>query len=157
MFIVITSYSIHYTKLYDAPVWEINTYDENDFPGNPTWDEGKIKIDVRKHITFIYHSYTRFYDKNLLQLNYVIWFPARPLTGSFDLLGGNIDGITWRVTFDYEGNVLFYDTIHNCGCYHMVFPSKRIRKQINQEGFIEPILVPDIAPEQGGVGKLYIV
>ena len=34
--------------------------------------------------------------------------------------GGKLDGLVWRVTLQSDGSVLFYDSIHPCGCYHSV-------------------------------------
>jgi hypothetical protein len=92
--------------------------------------------------------------KILVQLNYVVWFPSRPKTSAFDLLGGRLDGITWRVTLSPDGRPLAYDTIHNCGCYHLFFPTSRLRAR--PQGFTveETAFVPQQAPdldEPGGM------
>lgn len=52
-----------------------------------------------------------------------------------------MDGLTWRVTLLADGQVAFYDTIHNCGCYHMVFATNNVRVVNRQSGFEEPLLV----------------
>ncbi|MDQ6995751.1 MAG: hypothetical protein Q9M18_09170, partial [Mariprofundaceae bacterium] len=68
---------------------------------------GEIKINaagqiihVKKPVVYTHISHTRWQGKALLQLNYVFWFPERPKTSSFDLLGGKLDGLIWRVTLD---------------------------------------------------------
>ena len=130
-----------------APVWEIETFQDADHFGVPVWtDSGDLKIDTGRPIVFDYVSYTRIHDHVLLQLNYTIWFPSRPVTGWLDILGGNLDGITWRVTLDDNGIPLFYDAMHNCGCYHMVFPVSRYQLKDNQQAYEEPLLVPAVAP-----------
>jgi hypothetical protein len=57
----------------------------------------------------------------LLQLNYTLWFPERPQVHALDLYGGRWNGQTWRVTLDPDGQPLWYDSIHNCGCYHQIW------------------------------------
>ena len=130
-----------------APVWEIETLQDADHFGMPAWtDSGNLKIDTGRPAVFDYVSYTRIHDHVLLQLNYTIWFPARPVTGWLDILGGNLDGITWRVTLDDNGMPVFYDAMHNCGCYHMVFPVSGYQLKDNQQFYEEPLLVPAVAP-----------
>ena len=131
-----------------APVWQLDVLNDNDKFGVPAWSASG-KIGVQSNIPQVYRhlSYTKINDKVLPQFNYVIWFPSRPATSSFDILSGNLDGITWRVTVGMDGKVLMYDVMHNCGCYHMFFPSADVviarPKNENSE---EPILVPQRAP-----------
>ncbi len=82
----------------------------------------------------------------LLQLNYIIWIPAR--SGN-DIYAGQFDGINWRVTLGPDGEPWLYDTIHNCGCYHQFFLSHRLhlRKDLPSTYFESPLL-PQPAPEQ---------
>lgn len=61
-----------------------------------------------------------------------VWF--------FYLQGGSVDGLAWRVTLLPDGQVAFYDTIHNCGCYHMVFPTGNVSMLKRQSGREEPML-----------------
>jgi hypothetical protein len=129
-----------------SPVWEIDTLQDADRFGVPVWiDNETITIDTSQPTVFSYISYTRFNEQVLLQLNYTIWFPARPVTGWLDLLGGHLDGITWRVTLDDAGKPVFYDVMHNCGCYHMMFPRADYRLQ-GSDKYEEPLLVPVTAP-----------
>jgi len=105
-----------------APVWEIDTVDDDDRPGRPHWnDESRPEVDVHHATVYTHLSYARFEDEVLLQLNYIIWFRARPPAGRFDLLAGRFDGLQWRVTLDRDGRPLIYDSIHPCGCYHLFF------------------------------------
>lgn len=125
-----------------APIWEIDVVDDYDRLGKPYWGEAnKIHIDVMQPKAYTYPSYTRFNGEVLLQLNYVIWFESRPVTGFFDLLGGHIDGITWRVTLESDGSPLIIDSMHNCGCYHMFFPSKKLHAK-SIDAYEEPIFIP---------------
>lgn len=127
-----------------APVWEIDVVDQNDRIGTPVFMNGAA-VSTDSATQYHYLSYTRFGDEILLQLNYVIWLPARPGT---DIYAGNIDGLTWRVTLGPGGEPWLYDSIHNCGCYHMYFPTAhlQLREDLPALGF-EPPLVPQRAPE----------
>lgn len=127
-----------------APVWEIDVVDRNDRIGTPVLTD-RAAVSTDSATQYHYLSYTRFDDQVLLQLNYVIWLPARP---GKDIYAGNIDGLTWRVTLGPGGEPWLYDSIHNCGCYHMYFPTAhlQLRADLPALGF-EPPLVPQRAPD----------
>lgn len=137
-----------------APVWQIDVASNNDRIGAPGWsniDDEKPLVDTQQPTVYRHISHTRFEDEILLQLNYVVWFPSRPRTSSFDYLGGHIDGIMWRVTLSRDGTPLIFDSSHNCGCFHMFFPSRglQLRPLPNtpEDGLQEPALVPQQAPD----------
>lgn len=132
-----------------APVWQVETTSVEDRLGAPVWDdmEQPARIDTRQPSVYQHLSFTRFNNRILPQLNYVIWFPSRPRQGILDLLGGHIDGITWRVTIDSDGQPLAYDAMHNCGCYHLFFPSGKLRQRKAEEALQEPAFSPQQAPE----------
>jgi hypothetical protein len=133
-----------------APVWEIDTSGDFDRPGTPYWPENTLpSVDPDRLQVYTLVSHTRFGGEVLLQLNYVIWFPERPLQGTFDLFGGRLDGLIWRVTLGRHGEPLIYDTIHNCGCYHMFFPGPELIAR-PQSVFTEPLLIPQRAPVLAG-------
>lgn len=130
-----------------APVWRIDVAAAADLIGMPYRTAGGgIDIDTERPVVFTKASHTRWRQQTLLQLNYIIWLPERPLTGALDLLGGHIDGITWRVTLADDGEPLLYDAMHNCGCYHMAFPSARLRPRQPDSFWQEPLLTPAAAP-----------
>jgi hypothetical protein len=132
-------------KLFDnfAPIFEIDTVTNNDRIGTVEWDKNdvsKINTDLAK--VYRYLSFTRLFDKILLQLNYIIWFPSRPKTSTFDMLGGHLDGITWRVTLLPDGSPLLFDSIHNCGCYHLFFPTQHSTILPQTPSLDEPAFIP---------------
>jgi len=132
-------------KLFDsfAPMFEIDVVTNDDQIGTVGWDNNdQAEIDVRAPKVYRYVSYTRIKENILLQLNYTIWFPSRPKTSTFDLLGGHLDGITWRVTLLPNGEPWLYDTMHNCGCYYLVFPTKNASILKPTPSTDEPVLVP---------------
>lgn len=140
-----------------APIWEIDSLSAADRPGwpgpaNADAAGGKRTVPGTRGdpVTFTLISHTRWRNRTLLQLNYVLWFDARPLTGRFDTLGGALDGILWRVTLGSDGRPLFLDVVHTCGCYHMIFPAAQVRQVRERIGWQEPISVPQTAPIGNG-------
>jgi hypothetical protein len=77
----------------------------------------------------------------VLQLIYQIWLPAREKTGMLDLYGGPLDSLIWRVTLDPEGVPIAFDSIHACGCYYLLFPSRGYRA-VPPKDDAEPVLSP---------------
>ena len=140
-----------------APVWEIDTASEADQPGEPYWRaDGIPTVDPAEPVVYRYVSYARWRGEPLLQLNYLIWFAARPRRGVFDLLGGPLDGLLWRVTLDRAGHLLLYDSIHPCGCYHQLFPGPALRLRPETAQWAEPPLVPQAAPTVGAGERIVL-
>lgn len=128
-----------------APVWEVDVADDNDRIGKLRWDNGPV-VDVAQPVLYRKVSHTRLGDQVLLQLNYIVWFPARP---GNDIYAGHLDGIIWRVTLGPDGEPWLYDSIHSCGCYHQFFLSRHLRLRSNlPTGYFESPLLPQPAPEQ---------
>ena len=142
-------------RLFDtfAPVYEIDVVDDDDRIGMPVWaDDGLPSVDVRRPVVFRRVSYTRFEGQTLVQLVYSAWFPARPSEGDFDVLSGRLDGITFRVTLGRDARPLVYDSMHNCGCYHMFVPTTHLRERPIGDQHEEPLLVPQrIEPGEGRI------
>lgn len=128
------------TALLDAhaPTWIVDTVSDADRPGRLVREAATLRVDTTQPSVYTYSSFTRFDGRVLLQLNYVVWFSARPKSGPFDLLGGPLDGLTWRVTLDPDGRPLIYDTMHNCGCYHLWLPTSRLRARPAADDDAEP-------------------
>jgi hypothetical protein len=132
-------------KLFDsfAPIFEIDVVTNDDRIGTVRWDNNdQAEINVHSEKVYRHISYTRINENILLQLNYTIWFPSRPKTSTFDLLGGHLDGITWRVTLLPNGEPWLYDSMHNCGCYYLAFPTKNASVLKPTQTIDEPVLVP---------------
>ena len=126
-----------------APVFEIDVADNADRPGQVGLDgAAEPQIDTAVPTVYFRTAATRYGDNTLLQLVYSIWFSERPRTGAFDLLGGKLDGITWRVTLAPDGAPLVFDSIHNCGCYHQFFPTLRAQPLVPSDLVEETAFVP---------------
>lgn len=129
-----------------APLFEIDVATNDDRLGSPELQaDSPPRINTNTPTVFQHLSHTRLGDQILLQLNYTIWFPARPKSSVFDLLGGQVDGITWRVTLLADGRPWMFDAIHNCGCYHLFFPTQYARAIQAESGFAESYFQPQPA------------
>jgi hypothetical protein len=104
-----------------APNLQIEFVDDNDMIGTPQWESDNIRINSDNPTAYTLPSMTLFEGRKLLQLNYVFWFSGRKPNALIDLYSGRVDSVIWRVTLDEDGQVLLYDSIHSCGCYHKYF------------------------------------
>ncbi len=128
---------VHY-----APVLTMTDSERWNRTGEVTLDSyGKPGINVDNPLSYTWTSWTHFKGQNLLQLNYQFWFSQRPKSGALDSYGGELDGLIWRVTLKPDGGVLFYDSIHPCGCYHKIYPVDPDLQQGEIEGD-KPVFYP---------------
>ena len=129
-----------------APILHIARIDEDNLPGQLRLNDGEPRVDPASPVAYYWLSWTRFAGENLLQLNYQFWFAQRPKDGLIDLYAGTLDSLIWRVTLNPDGSVLFYDSIHSCGCYHKVFPVDR-RLQTAQMSGDQPVFMQQPGPD----------
>lgn len=125
-----------------APAWWVETGGDFDLPGAPVLRNGSPGLDLSQPVTYFQRAYTRFAGRALPQLVYTVWFSQRPAQGALDPYAGTLDGLVWRVTLDTDGTPLLYDTIHPCGCYHLVFPAKPLARRPHDDFWQEPVLFP---------------
>lgn len=140
-------------RLFDtfAPIYEIDVVTDDDRIGMPYWPaNGLPSVDPGRPVVFRRVAHGRIHGRILLQLVYSVWFPARPSEGEFDLLSGRLDGITFRVTLAEDGRPILYDSMHNCGCYHLFLPTTRLALKPSTGAHEEPPLVAQwIEPRVG--------
>lgn len=135
-----------------APVWRIDRVGSADLIGHPVWrladGELRVDVDLERPVAFTRLSHARFDDDILTQISYTVWFRERPKNRVFDLLGGWLDAVTWRVTIGPDGRPMVYDTIHACGCYHLFFPAPPLKRKTTPEDkdLREEALVPAPGP-----------
>jgi hypothetical protein len=112
-----------------APAIEVDTVDGDDRLGQLSWGDGgrQVVVDTTRPVVYARIAYTRLAGRIVPQLVYTFWFPARPPQSRLDLLSGSLDGLVWRVTLGADLQPLVYDTIHPCGCYHLFYPTARVR------------------------------
>jgi len=105
-----------------APEFLIETVSLDDKPGQLEYQRnGQPRVNTNKPTLYVSQGYTQFHGKILLQLNYSLWFANRTAKASLDPYAGQFDGILVRLTLDSQGKPYILDSIHHCGCYHMVF------------------------------------
>jgi hypothetical protein len=130
-----------------APVFEIETGGDYDRFGPLRWGGGEApEVDVSRPTVYRRVAFTRYGGRILPQLVYMIWFPERPQSNALDVLSGKLDGIAFRVTLDRSGHPLVYDSIHLCGCYHMFFPTPRVKAIPPPDPDVEWAFIPRTLP-----------
>ncbi len=135
-----------------APLWLVETASPDDSPGTVQLGAEGRPLVAGDPTEYRYVSHTRFDGQVLLQLNYMVWFPARSPTRRLDLLAGDFDAVIWRVTLDVDGLPLLHDSVHACGCYQIWWPGPRLRRLPGTDT-TEP---PWIAPVPDTTGKLAV-
>lgn len=107
---------------YYAPDIRIDTLSDDDRPGTVGYfTTPQPEVATNRPAVYLGHSYTRFHQQILLQLHYSLWFPRRTPRRPVDPYAGPFDAILLRLTLNQQGEPLVLDSIHHCGCYHMVF------------------------------------
>jgi len=131
-----------------APSFELAIVADYDRFGELRWARGAAipEVNAAEPAVYVRKAYARYGEQVLLQLVYTIWFPERPKNGAFDLLGGRLDGLVWRVTLAPDGEPLVYDSIHPCGCYHQFFPTPRAQVRPAPDPQEEWAFVPATLP-----------
>ena len=138
-----------------APALVVDTASDDDRIGRLQWegdgDAVRVAVDTRAPAAYARIAFTQIDGRVHAQLVYTFWFPARPAAGALDVLAGALDGIVWRVTLDRDGAALVYDTIHPCGCYHVFFPTERVRARPQPDSLDEGLFTPQSvrAPRAG--------
>ena len=122
---------------YFAPVWATVGRESYDKLGTP--DAGEFR---EEPVVYTYFSHTYVGGRALLQINYVVWFSQRMPESWIDMTAGMLDGLTFRVTLDDDGKPLFFDTMNNCGCYHMFFPVEGKVERAKVVDGVESAFVP---------------
>ena len=147
-----------------APVIVVDTVDENDRIGRLAWRmSGKdlfIAVDDRTPMAYARVAWTQIGGAVMPQLVYTFWFPARPASHPLDLVAGRLDAVIWRVTLNADGRPLVYDSIHACGCFHMFFPTERVRERpgrLDHEGPLdETMFAPQVMHTPGPAERVII-
>ena len=127
-----------------APIIAVADESEANLPGTIELGQA-ISVNTESPVAYTWLSWTHYLGHNLLQLNYQFWFPERPPASRMDIYSGKLDGLIWRVTLKPDGNVLYYDSIHPCGCYHKVYP---VARGLRESGLLldGPVFYNRLAP-----------
>jgi hypothetical protein len=114
------------------------------------------RVDPRDPVLYTQVHHGFFAGRAHLQLIYSWWFSARPARHALDVLAGSLDGLTLRATLDEDGEVLIYDLMHNCGCYHMFLPGPRLVFDPERRGLEEDAWVPLSLPRDWHSDRLLL-
>jgi hypothetical protein len=140
-----------------APVFEIATTGDDDRFGQLRWGAAPApEVDLSRPTVYRRLAFTRYRGRVLVQLVYTIWFRRRPPGSALDWAAGTLDGLVFRVTLDPRGQPLVYDTIHPCGCYHMFFPTARVKVAPPPQPGIEWAFVPATLPSVDSAWRLVL-
>src|SRR5262245_5295444 len=137
----------------DLVVDEAGPYDQL---GSPAFAPDGTRTVAPRPAAFVRFAYARVGDRVLQQIVYTFWFAARPKTSSFDLLGGALDGVVWRVTIGDDGRPLLFDSIHPCGCYHQFFPTPGVRHRALEPTIEETAFVPQQLPRLEAADRIIL-
>lgn len=126
-----------------APMLEIDVAGSFDQPGALALDASdRVIIDAAAPVVYTRVTHTLIGGLIYPQLVYTFWFSERPSRDALDLLAGKIDGVVWRVTVDRAGQALVYDSMHACGCYHLFFPTEKVKPRRLPATLDEGLFVP---------------
>jgi hypothetical protein len=146
--------------LRNAPRLAVETATDDDRIGHLVWgrSDGQMRVDVDTGSAVAYArvAFARLGGRIVPQLVYAFWFPARPATGVVDPLAGALDGIVWRVTLDADFEPVLYDSIHPCGCYHLFFPTERVRARAQPDSLDEGMFAPQAIKAPGVSERLLL-
>lgn len=113
---------------YYAPVFELG----GDSFGRMMKSGDGWQVDESDPVVYYYVSHALIQGIPALQINYVIWFNERRKPAPW-YTAGHLDGITVRVTLDWQGRPLVYDSIGNCGCFYFCLLNDDLVVQKSQE------------------------
>lgn len=140
-----------------APEFEVDTAETADRPGALGWYGGAApEVDSGHPVVYRRMSHVRYAGRVLLQLNYAWWFPERPRQAGWDILGGHLDGLIWRVTLAPDGAPWLFDSIHHCGCYHLFFPTARAALRTAPPTLDETAFVPQTLPQVAAGARIML-
>jgi len=140
-----------------APVFEVESGGTFDALGALEWrGESHPSVATARPVVYRRIAYTRYGAEVLPQLVYTAWFPERPRESAVDILAGKLDGLVFRVTLARDGSPLVFDSIHPCGCYHMFFPTARLRELPSPKPGDEWNFVPASAPSAVGAQRIVL-
>lgn len=119
-------------RLY-APVFQIGG---DSFGRIMTSGKGEWQVDTADPVVYYYLSQAIVQGIPALQINYVIWFAKRGDPAPW-YTKGHLDGITLRLTLDWQGRPLIFDSIGNCGCFYFgLHNDELVELGSVQDGFV---------------------
>lgn len=130
---------------YYSPVIELELGHPDDRIGRPHRRDDSWTTLPQPEV-FTLQTHTHWQGEWLPQLVYIWWYPSRPKNHALDIYGGELDGLMFRVTLDWQGKALFYDSVHPCGCYHKWHPAHPDIRFKGESAWDEPLAVLPVSP-----------
>ena len=132
------------------PLW-IEQGGDFDLPGAAQLGESSPGVDTDRPSVYWWASFARFGGETLVQLNYAVWFSARPPMPGQQDLAGPLDGLIWRVTLDPDGRALAYESLQASGLGYQIFPVQVMERKALDPGTIELPLIPQAKVSAGEI------
>ncbi len=133
-----------------APVILQDQAGGDDRIGAVIWGRERPEVDGGNPTLYTYLSHGRAGGEVVLQLNYVLWYPARSGPDAPWIEHGPLDGLTLRISLASDGTPFMLDAMNNCGCYHFFVPRQaslaRIRQLKNELAPFVPRYLPEEFP-----------
>ncbi len=98
------------------------------------------QVDDSDPVVYYYLSQAMMQGVPALQINYVIWFNERREPAPW-YTKGHLDGITVRVTLDWQGRPLVFDSIGNCGCFYFAAHNDSLLAEMDDHDGFKPHLI----------------
>lgn len=89
-------------------------------------DADHVAVQTQEPAVYSYARQVLLHGREHEQLVYTAWFPEHPALSNNDPMAGHIDGLTVRVTLDRAGKPAIVETMANCGCFHGLYPARRL-------------------------------
>ena len=130
-----------------APVIVQDLAADYDRPGEMEWGEKQLAVNPLRPEAYYYFTHAYLKNEPVLQINYVIWYPARGGSNAPLIERGPIDGLTLRVSLANSGMPFMVDMMNNCGCYHFFIPRRGQVLKIRPSPLAIDAFVPTWLPD----------
>jgi hypothetical protein len=135
-----------------APVIVQDESGGDDRIGAVAWGRGRPEVDAGPPAIYTFLSHGRRRGAPVLQLNYVLWYPARSGPDAPWIERGPLDGLTLRLSLAADGAPFMLELMNNCGCYHFFVPRREtirgVRRAPNELAPFVPRFLPEDFPRE---------
>ncbi len=130
-----------------APVLTQDIRGDDDRIGAIKWQEHNIIVAGDRPTMYYYFTNAFYNGQPVLQINYVVWYPARTGPGAPSIERGTLDGLTFRISLGQDGRPVMVDIMNNCGCYHFFVPADGSVKAVRPQSLTIDAFAPAGLPE----------
>lgn len=102
-------------------------------------DTERVVVLTDRAVLYAYSRRVYIQGQPHTQLVYTHWYPEHPELEQGDPEAGHTEGVTLRITLDRDLKPAVFETVYNCGCYHRLYPAKRLDDAaMDQYGLPQP-------------------